>query len=121
MDNSKINEFAHLLVQHVRDAAIRSCDLQLKPDSRSPIAKRWREEDSNAAAIIPDCVDETLFQLLQAVDQGVIRLSFHPKASESIDLSEVGLGELSGSFMASGGWRTEFSHERINDDFADLT
>jgi len=38
-----------------------------------------------------------------------------------VDLTEEGLGELSGWYMGSGGWRAMFSKERYEDDFADMS
>jgi hypothetical protein len=58
--------------------------------------------------------------LLQAIDQGLLRLSFTSANGEIVDLAEEGLGELSGWYMGSGGWRASYSHERFVDDFSDL-
>jgi len=65
-------------------------------------------------------VDETLFYLLQAIDQGVLRLSYTDESGQVVDLTEAGLGELSGWYMGSGGWRARYSQERFVDDFGDL-
>lgn len=121
-----IDEFAELLVRHVRDVAIQSCDQQLKPDVQSPIAKRWRESAAAAGGevppntVIPDCIDETISALLLAIDQGIVQLSFKSATGAVLDLAEDGQGELSGWYMGSGGWRAEYSKERFVDDFADL-
>ena len=72
------------------------------------------------SAMIPDCVDETVFALLQAIDQGLLRITFTGANGEKIDLTEEGLGELSGWYMGSGGWRKMYSKERFNDDCSDL-
>jgi hypothetical protein len=122
----EIEEFAKILVQRVRDSAIQSCDRQLQPGARSPVAKRWREAASDgepgiiANVIVPDCVDETVFYLLQAIDQGLLQLSFSASNGKTVDLAAEGLGELSGWYMASGGWRAMYTTERFVDDFADL-
>jgi hypothetical protein len=73
-----------------------------------------------ARTVIPDCVDEAIFYLLQAIDQGVLRLSYTDETGEVVDLSKAGLGELSGWYMGSGGWRARYSEQRFVDDFADL-
>lgn len=121
MNESPVEEFGQRLMKHVRDAAVKSCDQQLQPDSRSPVAKRWRDHHHAPGVLIPDCVDETLFHLLNAVDQGLIKLSFLSKTGEMVDLNVEGLSELAGAFMASGGWRAEYSSERSSDDFNDLS
>lgn len=125
MPNIEIEEFARILVQHVRDSAIRSCDANLSPTMRSPTAERWRQSTSPrrgtlSNVMIPDCVDETIFHLLHAIDQGLLRLKFISSSGKEVDLTAEGLGELSGWFMGSGGWRSTFSEERFADDFSDL-
>ena len=71
--------------------------------------------------VIPDCVDETIFYLLRALDEGVLRLSYADDASgEVVDLTEAGLSELAGWFMGRGGWRAQYSEQRFVDDFGEL-
>lgn len=126
MSAEAIEEFASALVREVRDAAIRSCDGQLNPSSKTPMATRWRQAmtgDRGAETIrtvLPDCVDETLFYLLRAIDQGVLQLSYIGESGEVVDLTETGLGELAGWYMGSGGWRARYSAEPFVDDFSDL-
>jgi hypothetical protein len=125
MPKSEIEEFAKLLMTEVRDKSIASCDGDLKPDAKGPVAKRWHSLlDSSTGAklaetIITDCVDETLFQLLQAVDSGVLQLSFRASNGIVVNLNAEGMGELSGWYMG-GEWRTKYSQERVVDDFEDL-
>lgn len=125
MKNQAINEFAKALIEHVRDRAIRNCDQNLVPGSGSPVAKRWASAAINheaKAAIqcaIADCVDETIFCLLNAIDQGLLPITY-ASTGETVDLGSDGLGELSGWFMGSNGWRSQFSKERHVDDFSDL-
>jgi hypothetical protein len=126
MPDVAVTEFAQALVQWVRDPAIRSCDRYLGPAERLPIGARWAETIAAASAAeavgnaIPDCVDETIFYLLRAIDQGVLRISYTNEAGESVDLTEVGMGEMSGWYMGSGGWRSQYSEQRYVDDFADI-
>ncbi len=126
MLNKEIQEFAENLVKQVRDTAIRSCDGQMKPNINTPIAKRWRGIIENGTvqelqkAMITDCIDEALFFLLQSIDQGVLNLSYNSSDGKSVNLTEEGLGELSGWYMGSEGWRSEYSGERFTDDFLDL-
>jgi len=125
MPNTEIEEFAKILVQQVRDAAIRSCDNNLRSNAGNVIAKRWQEAAAGqlghtATLLIPDIVDDTVFHLLRAIDQGLLRISFTASNEKVIDLPEDGLGELAGWYMGSGGWRSMFSRERFADDFSDL-
>src|SRR5262249_36748408 len=125
MPSTEIEEFAKILVRHVRDAAVRACDAALRPGAASPVGKRWREAASGAAGTpprrgLPDCVDETIFVLLQAVDQGLLPIVFVPGKGGGVDLGKEGMGELSGWYMGTGGWRAQYSEERFVDDFADL-
>jgi hypothetical protein len=124
MPKPEIEEFAKVLVRQVRDAAVRNCDDLLQPHAGSPAAKRWRQAGGQSTApnvMIPDAVDETVFCLLQAIDQGLLRMKFVTSEGKEIDLTAEGLGELSGWYMGSGGWRAMFSQERFVDDFGDLS
>ena len=124
MPNPQIEEFAKILVREVRDAAIQSSDRCLSPTAIHVIAKRWRESaragqlEPIAKVLIPDTVDDTIFYLLHAIDDGSLKLSFTDSKGRTIDLSEVGLGELAGWY--SGEWRETFSKERAPDNFPDL-
>ena len=120
MKKTIIDQFAQLLIHNVRDRSVRTCNQNLSPTSNSPVAKRWQgvEIDKIKDVIVPDCVDETIFSLLHAIDEGSIKLSFLSEDGEMVDLNKEGLGELAGFFM--GGWRKQFSSEKLNDDFADL-
>jgi hypothetical protein len=123
MPSPEIEEFAKILVRQVRDASVRSCDAVLRPHANSPVARRWRQlkaEPAELGTLVPDAVDETVCGLLLAIDQGVFRLKFVSSSGREVDLAEEGLGELSGWYMGSGGWRALFSEERYVDDFADL-
>jgi hypothetical protein len=122
MPRRAIEELGELLVRHVRDVAIPSCDLQLTPQSDTPVARRWRQAAlaSGGAVppevLIPDCVDETILAFLRAIDQGLLRLSFTATSGETVDLREASGGELAGRY---GGWRAKYTKERFADDVAD--
>lgn len=123
MPTPEIEEFANTLVRQVRDAAIRNCDALLQPQAGSPVALRWKRlaaKSSDLQTVVPDAVDETVFGILQAIDQGLLRLKFVSSSGREVDLAEEGQGELSGWYMGSGGWRAMYSAERFVDDFADL-
>ncbi len=122
----EIEEFAKTLVQLVRDAAIQSSDMILRPTVEAPVAKRWRAAARGETAagfarvMIPDIVDDTIFHLLQAIDEGGLGLAFRSSNGTVVDLTAEGRGELSGWYMGSGGWRAMYSSERLVDDFSDL-
>lgn len=125
MLQKEILEFAKLLVQNVRDSAIKSCDNQLYAQNmKAPMAKRWREaknkENMNefAEMIIADCVDETLFYLFKSIDEGFVNLLLKASNDKTIDLTNEGLSELSGWYI--GEWRYEYSQERASNDFPDI-
>lgn len=125
MTTPEIEEFAKIPVQKVRDATIQSADVTLRPSVQHPIANRWRDAagagtpESFASVLIPDVMDETIFYLLQAIDQGVLQLSFEAPTGKTVDLSTEGLGELSG-WYAGHGWREKYAKERFADNFPDL-
>ncbi len=113
--------FAEALVRSVRDRAIQNCLLRLSPQATEPTAKRWKgvlaqkDLDSVRNLIIPDCVDELIFYLLVAIDDGDIRLTFTCPDGHSVDLTDAGLGELAGWYVGGeDGWREQFSRERVN-------
>lgn len=122
MPAPEIEEFARTLVRQVRDAAIRDCDALLQPQAGSPVARRWRglqASPSDLGVVIPDAIDEAVFSILQAIDQGVLRLKYVSSGGREVDLTEEGLGELSGWYMGSGGWRAMYSAQRFTDDFSE--
>jgi hypothetical protein len=122
----EIEEFAKSLVEQVRDLAIGSNDVALRPAGKSPVAKRWAQAAARqtpmefAATVIPDIVDDTTFYLLNAIDQGELKLTYTAPNGTVVDLTEQGLGELAGWYMGSEGWREKYSKERFVDDCADL-
>jgi hypothetical protein len=126
MPSAEIEEFAKLLVQHVRDAAIRSSDMRLRPDVQSMVSTRWREAARGGSwnailtAAIPDIVDDVLFYLLIAIDQELLQLSFVASTGKTTDLCSDGQSELAGWYMGSDNWREMYSSERFVDDLADL-
>jgi hypothetical protein len=120
----EIAEFAKILVEKVRDAAIQSSDRRLTAEHA--VAKRWKEAAANgspetfAKVLIPDIVDDTMFYLLRTIDDGLLRLSFTASDGKTVDLFTEGLSELAGCYMGSGEWRAKYAKERFVDDFADL-
>jgi len=121
MPDPSISSFAEALVRLVRDRAIQNCDARLTPGTRSPIGKYWQAalEGKNSRAIgnviIPDCVDEAIFCLLNAIDDGGLKLIYVDGSGNSVNLLESGLGELAGWYVGTDSWRHKFSSQRINE------
>lgn len=125
MTNTKIEEFAKLLIREVRDKAIANCDMLLEPGGMSPIAKRWHQLLTGppielGKEMIPDCVDSALFYLLHAIDTSAIRLSFTASDGTTVDLGEAGMGELAGWYAGIDPWIKNYSQQRFVDNFTDL-
>ena len=125
MTQEEITEFAKLLVQNVRDAAIKSADNQLyTTNMNSPVARRWRDIknsgniDKFGETIIVDTVDDTIAHFLLAIDEGLMNLSFATSKGNNTTLTNDLIGELSGWYM--GEWRSEYSSERCSSDFDGL-
>ena len=122
----EIEEFAKILVQQVRDAAIRSCDRDLQPDAQSSVARRWKEAARDGIPqelvkmVISDVVDETIANLLLTIDQELLPMSYTASNGNKVNLVEEGRGELSGWYGGSPGWRTLYTSERFADDYSDL-
>jgi len=122
----EIEEFAKTIVHLVRDAAIQSNDRALLPTAGYALAKRWKKAASEespedfARVLIPDIVDDTIFYLLQAIDEGSLRLAYTASNGTVVDLTTQGLGELAGWFTGSDGWVGTYSKELFIDDLADL-
>jgi hypothetical protein len=124
MPSKEVLEFAEQLITLVRDRAVSDGLNTASPTfARSPPAKRWRKAGINAAmakVIVPDVVDDTLFRLLDALDNGLLKLKFVTKEGQEVDLESAGMGELAGWYTGSQGWREMFSEQPFFDDCADL-
>ncbi|MGZ3759790.1 MAG: hypothetical protein ACXVAY_12915 [Mucilaginibacter sp.] len=125
MTKEETIEFAKLLVQQIRDSAIRSCDVQLYTDNlKSPTANRWRKAENEGnkkqfgEMIISDSVDSTIFFFLQAIDDGLLHISFNASNGKTIEVAGDIIGELSGWYM--GEWISKYTNERFIDDFPDI-
>jgi hypothetical protein len=68
--------------------------------------------------IILDCVDETIFCLLNAIDDGGLNLTFNAPNGQKVDLTAEGLGELAGWYVGPESWRDQYSEEGVNNDLA---
>jgi hypothetical protein len=89
-------------------------------------AEQWQEvlQNSDApsavTALIPDIVDQVLFELLDRADNNGLRLAWRRNDGEWVPLSDLGSGEMAGWLMGSDGWRESYSGERFNDYLANL-
>lgn len=120
MPRPEIEDFAQILIEHVRDASISSLDINLSPNARSMTARRWQaagiSKNPQSETLIADSVDAAIYFLLKAIDDGVICLKMVDSVGKEIDLREVGLGELAGWYIGPDGWRNQYSSERLGDD-----
>ena len=118
MADHNLDVFAEQLVRGVRDAAIRDCLVAVGPHGKSPSAKRWRAalESANMTAIcdsvIPGCIDAAIFFLLDAIDNGNMRLLFLAPDGSTVDLQEEGGMSLAGFYIENDreGWRNRYSN-----------
>lgn len=124
--NRELERFASDLMKFVRDRAIDNCDLLVSGRAKGPDGERWMTlaNDSEARAavqeLLPDIVDATIFEFLNAIDNDELPLLWRQTDGSVIDLSELGLGEMGGWFMGSPSWRSQFSERRYFDPLADL-
>jgi hypothetical protein len=123
---SSVDEFARRLVETVRDLAIDSCDQLVGGVGRGVLGARWREQLGAPSAreavseLIPDVVDQVLFHLLDAIDNGLLPLAWKRDGTFE-DLADAGQGEMAGWLMAGkGGWIDQYSARRHFDPFEGL-
>ena len=111
MPTPEVEEFARILLTNVRDEAISSCDRLLHPTPTNVKARRWHDKmiasssEEFAKEIIPDCVDEAIFYLLDAIDNGLLGISFTATNGNTVDLTEAGRSEMAGWFAGTDGWK----------------
>lgn len=114
-ENPKLHEFLELLVREVRDESVEACDVPRSARAKSGIAKRWRTVRANDQvldAVLPDAVDLTIFEFLDAIDTGRLRLAFIAADNTVVDLFEEGVGELGGWYIMEGGYRDTYAKQR---------
>jgi hypothetical protein len=123
--SAELAEFARKFMRRVRDEAIRECDMLARLGGRSAITQRWRKaaESGSPEALlreaIPDIVDNALFCVLHAIDEGSLKISYTAENGKVIDLSKGDPGELAGWLGGGdGGWTTTYSKQRFVDDHA---
>src|ERR1700744_2548922 len=116
----EIEELGKLLIQYVRDEAIQFGDR--RPSLvNNEVDIRWRNAarhgESMATVLIPDMVDITIYYLLNAIDSGVIQLSFKTSDGKVVDLTKNAW--LAGWYIDGDpeGWRASHSRERYFQSF----
>lgn len=119
-DKAELHRFAEMLIRIVRDQSIDSCDALASRRMFGPTGKRWRDllADRHAreavSQLIPDIVDEVLFKLLHALDQGDIPLAWRREDGAYVDLYDLGRSEMAGWLVGAGPdcWRARYSSKR---------
>lgn len=122
MSNPKVEEFAALLVKHVRDRAIRTCDARLSQASTSKASQRWQvlhNQGVDIPSFIPDVVDTTLGTLLASIDEGLLEFEWEDANGARVDLTEAGEGEMCGWYLGVESWRASYANERYV-EYSDL-
>ncbi len=123
---SELDRFATVLMRRVRDRAIHECDRLASGTLVGPSAEYWRrllQSDAHRAVeeLIPNIVDQVLFELLSAVDNDELVLAWRREDGSFVSLEELGLGEMAGWLMGSeDSWRARLSAERFHDPLAGL-
>lgn len=122
---AELDEFAEQLMRVVRDRAVVACDRLLSGQMVGPQGERWKRVAAGNArevlvALLPDVVDQVLFELLNAVDNGEFPLAWRDSLGALRPMGDLGSGELAGWLMGSPGWRDRFSSQRFNGDNAGL-
>lgn len=118
-EKAELNRFAEMLLQLVRDEAISDCDALAAGGLFGPPApnEAWRKlrvdqrTRETCREVIPDIVDQVLFRLLHALDQGDIPLAWQHEDGSCTSLYDLGRSEMAGWFGASDpdGWRPRYS------------
>ena len=123
--SDELEQFAKQFIHCVRDRSISACDKLARGEIGGPDGKRWKNLISNEHCdvfreLIPDIVDQTLFQFLNAVDNEEISIAWRTLDGEFLTFDDLGMGEMAGWLMGSPGWRNNFSAKRFFDPLADI-
>jgi hypothetical protein len=119
-DKTELHRFAEMLMRWVRDPSIDSCDALVSRRMFGPTGERWRDQLAEPQAreamsqLIPDIVDEVLFKLLHALDQGDMPLAWRRENGTYVDLYDLGRSEMAGWLVGTDPacWRARYSSKR---------
>jgi hypothetical protein len=109
----------------VRDPAIGEADRLARGAIKGPSGHRWRAlmaentPQEVLLEVIPEIVDQTLFHLLDAIDNGALPLVWRAEDGSETTLQDLGLSEMAG-WLAGGDWPNQYSAERFHEYFAGL-
>lgn len=127
-ENTELRQFAERLIRLVRDRAIKECDQFAAGKVRGTRGDRWRDIVTDASAhhtltaLIPDIVDQVLFEFLNAVDNDELPLGWRRTDGSFVALEEIGKGEMGGWFMGGEeGWLDDFSTQRFSNPLTGVT
>src|SRR2546430_1006618 len=93
----------------VRDRAISEADRLACGEIRGPSGERWRALIAESSPqevlreLIPEIVDQTLFQLLDAIDNGALPLVWRAEDGSETSLQDLGSSEMAG-WLVGGDW-----------------
>jgi hypothetical protein len=124
-DPPELERFARLLVTLVRDRAIHEADRLARGGVVGPSGRHWQtvlaESPSSDALreLIPEIVDQTLFQLLDAIDNGALPLGWRAQDGSQTTLQDLGSSEMAGS-LVGGDWPRLYSTQPFHNHFANL-
>jgi hypothetical protein len=121
-DRAELQRFAQMLMLLVRDQSIRDCDALAARRMGGEDGKRWRDLLADRRAreaaqeLIPDIVDQVLFRLLNALDQGDMPVAWQRADGSYVDLYDLGKSEMAGWLVArdAEGWRARHSLQRCS-------
>jgi hypothetical protein len=126
-DDEELRLFAERLMHLIRDPSIVAGDHLIGGQVRGALGKRWQklvaDEGTRAAmsALLPDIVDQVLFQFLNAVDNDQLPLALRRTDGSFVALAELGQGEMAGRLMmGKGGWIDRFAAERFFDSLTEF-
>jgi hypothetical protein len=120
-DEQELRRFAESLIQLVRDRSVAECDRLATGTVAGPTGDRWRDLVAGDAArtavagVLPDIVDQVLFALLDAVDNGALPLGWQRADGTLVPLEDIGKGELAGWLVGPDGWRSWYSAARFHE------
>jgi hypothetical protein len=122
----ELERFGRALVELVRDKVIVECDRLAEGSETAGSGEPWHsvltsdEARRSIHALVPEIVDQVLFELLDAADNGVLSLAWVGADGECRPLEDLGVGEMAGWLVGSPGWRHRYSKQRFFDHYQDL-